>query len=284
MQKQPSLTDVDPIEQTHTVYAIAIEFIGTNYRGWQRQKEVLCVQEVVENVISQIANEPIEVVAAGRTDAGVHASHMIAHFSTQANRPAYNWLRGANSLLPDDIAIKWIQAMPAEFHARFRAIARRYCYVFINQPQRPAILKHQVTHIHQPLDRLKMQTACKDIVGTHDFTSFRAAACQSNQPVRTVKHAQFYQQGQLSILDIQADGFLHHMVRNLMGSLFAIGAGSLPVDGIKQLIAMQDRTKAPATAAADGLYFINAYYPEHYQKQFPESCITPVWLHLPETN
>lgn len=282
MQKQPSLIDEKPIEKTKTVYAIAIEFVGTHYRGWQRQKEVLCVQEVLENAISQIANEPIEVIAAGRTDAGVHASHMIAHFITHANRPAYNWLRGANSLLPDDIAVKWIHAMPTDFHARFRAIARRYCYVFINQPQRPAILNHQVTHIHQPLDMLKMQTACKDIVGTHDFTSFRAAACQSNQPVRTVSHARLYQKGQLSILDIQADGFLHHMVRNLMGSLFAIGAGNLPLDGIAKLLTIKDRTQAPATAAAAGLYFINAYYPPVYQNQLPESGITPIWLHLPD--
>ncbi len=258
--------------------AMGIEFIGTNYRGWQRQQEVLCIQEVIETVLSKIANEPIEVVAAGRTDAGVHAGNMIAHFVTHAHRPIYNWLRGANSLLPDDIAIRWLQPMPAGFHARFKAIARRYRYVTLNQAQRPAILRHQVTHVYQPLDITAMQIAVADLVGTHDFSSFRAAACQSRQPVRTVSHARLIQQGQFIVLDIQADGFLHHMVRNIMGTLFAIGTKELPTNEIQRLIAVKDRTQAPATAPADGLYFINAEYPQAFQQLFPKMALTPVWL------
>ena len=265
----------------HTL-AIAIEFLGTHYRGWQRQQEVLGVQEAVEAAISKVANEPVEVVAAGRTDAGVHASNMIAHFVTHAYRPAHNWLRGVNSLLPDDIALRWVQPMPDDFHARFKAISRRYRYVTLNQPQRPAILNHQVTHIHEPLDLAAMQLAAADIVGTHDFSSYRAAACQSNQPVRTIRHANLFQHGAFIVFDIQADGFLHHMVRNLMGTLFAIGKHELQPADFRHILAKKDRTIAPPTASGDGLYFINAYYPEAYQQLLPAPPLTPIWLNLPD--
>ncbi len=258
---------------TYTL-AIAIEFLGTHYHGWQRQREVLGVQEALETAISTVANEPVEVIAAGRTDSSVHAGNMIAHFVTHAYRPSHNWLRGVNSLLPDDIALRWVQPMPADFHARFAAIARRYRYVTLNQTQRPAILNHQVTHIHEPLDLKAMQLAASDIVGTHDFSSYRAAACQSNQPVRHISHANLFTHGQFIVFDIQADGFLHHMVRNLMGTLYAIGRHELePADFL---------TLAPPTASGDGLYFINAYYPEHFQTLLPDAPLTPIWLNLPD--
>ena len=261
--------------------AIAIEFLGTHYHGWQRQREVMGVQQAVETAISKVANEPVEVIAAGRTDASVHASNMIAHFVTHAYRLPHNWLRGVNSLLPDDIALRWVQPMPDDFHARFSAIARRYRYITLNQLQRPAILNHQVTHIHDPLDLTAMQLAAADIVGTHNFSSYRAAACQSNQPVRNVSHAKLFQHGQFIVFDIQADGFLHHMVRNLMGTLFAIGRHDLqPVDFLN-ILAKKDRTIAPPTASGDGLYFINAYYPEHHQRLLPNAPLTPIWLNLP---
>lgn len=277
-----SPTANDKTQYPIQTYAIGIEFIGTHYRGWQRQQEVLCVQQVLEETLSKIANHPIEVIAAGRTDAGVHASNMTAHFTTHAQRPIYNWLRGANSILPDDIALRWMQPMPDDFHARFAAIARRYRYITLNQPQRPAILRHQVTHIYQPLNLAAMQAAAAYLVGTHDFSSFRAAACQSNQPVRTVSHAHLFQHGEFIVFDIQADGFLHHMVRNLMGTLFAIGQGDLPKDGLRALMEQKDRTLAPPTASADGLYFINAYYPDRFQSLLPSLPLTPLWLNLPE--
>lgn len=260
------------------VYAVGIEFIGTNYRGWQRQEKVIGVQAVIEKALSTIANEPIELIAAGRTDAGVHASNMIAHFTTTAKRSEYNWLRGTNTLLPDDIALRWIVPMPDDFHARFGAIARRYRYITLNQPNRPAILRHQVTHEFAPLDVEQMIQASKLLVGTHDFTSFRAAQCQSNQPVRTVSHANLFQHGAFLVLDIQADGFLHHMVRNIMGTLFAIGRGEMNPSDITRLIDAKNRSLAPPTASADGLYFINAYYPERFQKLLPELPLTPLWL------
>lgn len=270
-----------PDTPTYTL-AIAIEFLGTNYRGWQRQKDVLGVQEALEKAISTVANEPVEVIAAGRTDAGVHASNMIAHFVTRAYRPAHNWLRGVNSLLPDDIALRWIQPMPADFHARFDAIARRYRYITLNQAARPAILNHQVTHIYEPLDLAAMQLAAADITGTHDFSSYRAAACQSNQPIRTVSHAKLFAHGAFIVFDIQANGFLHHMVRNLMGTLYAIGRHELPPNDFLTILAKKDRTTAPPTASGDGLYFINAYYPEHYQQLLPQAPLTPLWLNLPD--
>lgn len=266
---------------TYTL-AIAIEFLGTHYYGWQRQKEVLGVQEALETAISKVANETVEVVAAGRTDASVHASNMIAHFVTHAYRPAHNWLRGVNSLLPDDIALRWIQPMPDGFHARFDAIARRYRYITLNQAHRPAILNHQVTHIYDPLDLAAMQTAAANIVGTHDFSSYRAAACQSNQPVRHVSHAHLFAHGPFIVFDIQADGFLHHMVRNLMGTLHAIGKHELQPSDFLTILAKKDRTIAPPTASGDGLYFINAYYPEPYQKLLPAAPLTPIWLNLPD--
>lgn len=265
---------------TYTL-AIGIEFLGTHYHGWQRQREVLGVQELLESAISKVANEPIEVVAAGRTDASVHASNMIAHFVTHAYRPNQKWLRGVNSLLPDDIALRWIQPMPDDFHARFKAIARRYRYITLNQPQRPAILNHQVTHIYEPLDVAAMQLAASYITGTHDFTSFRAAACQSNQPIRQVSHANLFSHGSFIVFDIQADGFLHHMVRNLMGTLFAIGRHDLQPTDFLDILAKKDRTIAPPTASGDGLYFINAYYPDRYQQLLPHMPLTPLWLNLP---
>ena len=276
-----SETEIIETEPTYTL-AIAIEFLGTHYHGWQRQREVLGVQEALETAIGKVANEPVEVIAAGRTDASVHASNMIAHFTTHAYRPTHNWLRGVNSLLPDDIALRWIQPMPADFHARFGAIARRYRYITLNQAQRPAILNHQVTHIYEPLDLQAMQQAAADIVGTHDFSSYRAAACQSNQPVRTISHANLFAHGQFIVFDIQADGFLHHMVRNLMGTLYAIGRHELEPADFLNILHKKDRTIAPPTASGDGLYFINAYYPERFQSLLPDAPLTPVWLNLPD--
>ena len=279
------MSEINSIEaQTPPTYtlAIAIEFLGTNYHGWQRQREVLGVQAALETAISTVANETVEVIAAGRTDASVHASNMIAHFTTHAYRPHNNWLRGVNSLLPDDIALRWIQPMPDDFHARFGAIARRYRYITLNQAQRPAILNHQVTHIYEPLDLAAMQLAAADIVGTHDFSSYRAAACQSNQPVRNVSHARLFAHGQFIVFDIQADGFLHHMVRNLMGTLYAIGRHELPPAAFLDILAEKDRTIAPPTASGDGLYFINAYYPKRFQQLLPDAPLTPVWLNLPD--
>ncbi|UYZ69562.1 tRNA pseudouridine(38-40) synthase TruA [Moraxella bovis] len=265
-----------------TIHAIGIEFIGTHYKGWQRQQEVDSIQARLEYAISKVANKPVEVIAAGRTDAGVHAGNMVAHFATTAHRTPHQWLRGVNTLLPDDIALTWVMPMPDDFHARFGAVARRYRYVTLNQPYRPAILRHQVTHFYEPLDVDVMVQASQLLLGTHDFSSFRSSMCQSNKPVRDVHHIRLFKHGAYLVLDIQADGFLHHMVRNIMGMLFAIGTGRLYIDALPALIDAKDRSLLPPTADADGLYFINAYYPDKFQQLLPKQPLTPLWLGLLE--
>ncbi|MDO4449376.1 MAG: tRNA pseudouridine(38-40) synthase TruA [Moraxella sp.] len=262
-------------------YAIGIEFIGTHYKGWQRQQEVDSIQGRLETAFSRVANHPMEIVAAGRTDAGVHAGNMIAHFHTHANRTPHQWLRGVNTLLPDDIALRWITPMPDDFHARFGATARRYRYITLNQPYRPAILRHQVTHFYERLDIDKMTQAVRHFCGTQDFSSFRSSLCQSNKPVRDIHHIRLFSHGAYLVLDIQADGFLHHMVRNIMGALFAVGTGRLHGDDLPHLIKQKNRSLLPPTADADGLYFINAYYPQKFQKLLPNAPLTPLWLGLP---
>lgn len=264
-----------------TTYAIGIEFIGTNYRGWQCQShDNRTIQHALQTAFSKVANNPIEIVASGRTDAGVHAGNMVAHFCTDVHREPYNWLRGVNTLLPKDIAVRWLVPMPDDFHARFKAKTRRYRYITLNQPHRPAILFGQVTHHYTPLDLAPMQMAVKDLLGTHDFTSFRASQCQSNRPIRHLIRADLFEHGQFLVLDIEADGFLHHMVRNIMGTLFAIGERTLPSTAIKTLITQKDRRLAPPTASPDGLYFVNATYDDHFQALLPNLPLAPSWLNL----
>ncbi|NHB56588.1 tRNA pseudouridine(38-40) synthase TruA [Acinetobacter sp. 194] len=262
-------------------FAIGIEFSGANYRGWQTQQPgVITVQETIEKVLSKVANEPIMLHGAGRTDAGVHATNMVAHFDTSAVRKIDGWLLGSNSQLPKDISIQWIKEMDQEFHARFKAQARRYRYVVYNAPTRPALLNKQVTHIYQTLDIQKMITAASKFEGTHNFESFRAAACQSNQPVRHVSHCRLIQHGAYLVLDIQADGFLHHMVRNIMGCLLEVGQGMYDIDHIDAIFAAEDRKAAGITAPPDGLYFIHADYPAQFE--LPKTPLGPLWLNMPE--
>ena len=262
-------------------YAIGIEFCGTQYRGWQTQQAgVVSVQETLEQVLSKIANEPIIVHGAGRTDTGVHATNMVAHFDTNAIRPEYGWMMGANSQLPKDIALQWIKPMDENFHARFKATARRYRYVNYNAPFRPALLHKQVTHIYEPLDNKKMIAAAEKFTGTHNFESFRAASCQSKQPIRHVKHCRLFEHGRYLVLDIQADGFLHHMVRNIVGCLLEIGQGLYEIEHIDMIFAAEDRKAAGITAPPDGLYFIHADYPAQFE--LPKTPLGPQWLNLPE--
>lgn len=262
-------------------FALGIEFCGTRFKGWQTQQAgVRSIQETLEQVLSKIADEPIVLHGAGRTDAGVHATNMIAHFDTNAIRPERGWLMGANSQLPKDIAIQWIQQMDFEFHARFQAQARRYRYIVYHAKQRPALLYGQVTHAYYPLNIEKMMLAAKKFEGTHNFESFRAAACQSNQPIRHVHHCRLSQHGAYLVLDIQANGFLHHMVRNIMGCLLEIGQELYDITHIDTIFAAQDRRMAGITAPAHGLYFVDAHYPAQFQ--LPQVSLGPLWLNLPD--
>jgi tRNA pseudouridine38-40 synthase len=258
-------------------FAIGVDFKGGAYRGWQTQQPgVRSVQETVEAAIGKVANHPVTVIAAGRTDAGVHASGMVAHFDTQAERPERSWLLGVNTQLPKDIALRWIQPVSDEFHARFRAVARRYRYVIYNHPLRSSLLAGMVTWHYHALNAQRMQEAAQHLVGEHDFTSFRAIGCQAKKATRHVHFLQVTQKGSLIILDIQADGFLHHMVRNIAGVLLKIGQGEAEPTWAKDVLAAKDRTMAGITAPAEGLYFVDALYPESFQ--LPKEPLGPVFL------
>lgn len=257
--------------------AIGVDFNGAAYRGWQTQQTgVRSVQETLEQAISCVANQSVSVIGAGRTDAGVHAAGMVAHFDSDALRSPRNWLLGVNTKLPNDIALRWITPVSDEFHARFKAVARRYRYVIFNHPIRSSLLAGMVTWHYHALDLARMQRAAEYLVGTHDFTSFRAIACQSKKAERHVQFLTLTQKGPLIVLDIQADGFLHHMVRNIVGVLMAVGQGKAEPEWAKEVLEARDRTLGGVTAPADGLYFVDALYPEQFK--LPKDALGPVFL------
>lgn len=256
--------------------ALGVEYDGSHYYGWQRQNEVRSVQERLERALSQVANEPISVFCAGRTDAGVHATGQVVHFETTAHRKDAAWTMGVNTHLPSDIAVRWVKNVSNDFHARFSATARRYRYVIFNHRYRPAILSAGVTHFHYPLDAERMHQAAQCLLGENDFTSFRAVQCQSRTPWRNVKHVKVSRYGDYVVVDIKANAFVHHMVRNIVGSLLEIGCGHQDVTWMAELLALKDRTKAAATAKANGLYLVAVDYPESFE--LPKPAMGPLFL------
>ncbi len=257
--------------------AACIEYRGTAYRGWQRQQPgVRSVQEEVEKALSKVANHPVQTSCAGRTDAGVHASCQIIHFDSTAVRSPHNWFHGVNASLPPDISLAWAHPVDFEFHARFSAMARRYRYVIYNDPVRPAHLAHEVTWNYRPLDLERMQQAAKALVGEHDFTSFRAVACQAKSPIKTVHHLRLVQFGRFIVLDIRANAFLHHMVRNIAGVLMQVGSGERPVEWPEEVLAGRCRRSGGLTAPAYGLYLVDVTYPERFA--LPERYMGPHFL------
>jgi tRNA pseudouridine38-40 synthase len=247
--------------------ALGIEYDGSKYYGWQRQNEVRSVQEKLEKALSQVADEPINVFCAGRTDAGVHGT---------ALRKDAAWTLGVNANLPGDIAVRWVKHVPDAFHARFSATARRYRYVIYNHRLRPGVLSQGVTHYHQPLDAKRMQRAAQCLLGENDFTSFRALQCQSRTPWRNMKHISVTRYGAYVVVDIKANAFVHHMVRNIVGSLMEVGAGNQPESWIAELLAAKDRKLAAATAKAEGLYLVSVDYPAHFD--LPVMPMGPLFL------
>lgn len=244
--------------------ALGVEYDGSAYYGWQRQKDVVSVQGVLEKALSKIANEPITVQCAGRTDSGVHGTGQVVHFDTQAKRSDRGWTLGLNSYLPDDIAIRWVKVVPDDFHARFSASARRYRYIICNTALRPAILAKGLSHYYQPLDARLMAQGAEYLIGIHDFTSYRALHCQAHSAKREIKHLEVSRQGQYIIVDIKANGFLHHMVRNIVGTLIKIGEGSEQPEYTLDVLHAKDRAKAPAMAKAGGLYLVEVDYPSEF--------------------
>ncbi|MEA1065574.1 tRNA pseudouridine(38-40) synthase TruA [Erwinia sp. HR93] len=256
--------------------ALGIEYDGSRYYGWQRQREVRSVQEKLEKALSQVANESVSVFCAGRTDAGVHATGQVVHFETQAARKDAAWTLGVNANLPGDIAVRWVTEVPESFHARFSATARRYRYIIYNHRLRPAVLQRGVTHFHMPLDAGRMHRAAQCLLGENDFTSFRAVQCQSRTPWRNVMHIQVERYGAWVVVDIKANAFVHHMVRNIVGSLLEVGCGNQPEAWIAELLAAKDRTLAAATAKAEGLYLVAVDYPDAYA--IPRTPLGPLFL------
>ena len=263
-------------EETTFKLALGIEYDGSRYYGWQRQNEVRSVQEKRETALTTVANHPVVVFCAGRTDAGVHGTGQVVHFETTSQRADSAWTLGVNANLPDDIAVRWVKAVPDEFHARFSATARRYRYVIFNQRLRPAILGNGITHFYHPLDVEKMQRAGQCLIGENDFTSFRAVQCQSRTPWRNVMHLNVTRYGAYVIVDIKANAFVHHMVRNIVGSLMEIGCGNQPESWMADLLAAKDRTLAAATAKAEGLYLVAVDYPSHFA--LPQPALGPLFL------
>ncbi|WP_126456056.1 tRNA pseudouridine(38-40) synthase TruA [Sulfuriflexus mobilis] len=242
--------------------ALGIEYNGSAYNGWQCQKHGLGVQEVVEKALSFVANEPVKVVCAGRTDSGVHAAGQVVHFDSQVIRDDRAWLMGTNSRLPDNIAVNWAKPVTEEFHARFSALKRYYRYVIANQPVRPAILDRLVSWDYRRLDVSRMQTAANYLLGEHDFSSYRAIKCQAKNPVRTIYRLEVSRCGDYIFIDIEANAFLHHMVRNIAGVLMAIGAGEKAEQWAGEVLGYRDRTLGGITAPPNGLYFMQVTYPE----------------------
>jgi tRNA pseudouridine38-40 synthase len=245
--------------------AAAVEYDGSSFCGWQRQTHSPSVQAEVETALTTVANQPVTIACAGRTDTGVHGTNQIIHFDTGADRTPRNWLLGANANLPFGIRVHWVSEQPAQFHARFSATARTYRYLIANQPQRPAICHHGLTWEKKLLNESLMNQAAQQLIGEQDFSSFRAAGCQSRSPNRNVHAVNVWRQGNLVVVEITANAFLHHMVRNIVGSLLCVGRGSQPVEWLGSLLQKKDRTQAPATAPANGLYLVTVRYPGHFE-------------------
>ncbi len=251
-------------------FALGLEYCGTGFHGWQSQPGGLTVQDALEVALTQIAAEPIGVVCAGRTDAGVHATQQVVHFETSIERPLSAWVRGVNAHLPEGVAVRWAHPVNDQFHARFSARGRRYRYLLINRAQRPGLWAGRVGWFHLPLDLQLMQRAAARLIGEHDFSAFRAANCQAKTPVKSMAQANVSARGNLIVFDFEASAFLHHMVRNLVGTLVYIGKGTQSPEWIDELLLTKDRKLAAPTFSPDGLYFRGPIY-------------EPQW-NLPENN
>ena len=244
--------------------AIGIEYDGTAYNGWQRQRTGIGVQERLEQALAEVADEPVEVVCAGRTDTGVHASGQGAHFDTAAARSERGWLLGTNTNLPDDICVTWVKPVGADFHARYSATARCYQYRILNRLVRSALYRRRAWWVHQQLDHRRMHDAAQALLGEHDFSAFRAAGCQASNAKREVMEISVVRDGDWVVLDIMANAFLQHMVRNISGTLVAIGSGEEDVAWAERVLAGRDRTQAGMAAPPHGLTLVRVLYPEAF--------------------
>lgn len=255
--------------------ALGLEYDGMPFCGWQYQENVDTVQRCVEEALSKVANHPVRVSCAGRTDAGVHATGQVVHFESNAPRSTRSWILGANANLPKAICVLWAKPVPDEFHARFSAQRRSYRYVLFNRTVRPTFLAHRVTWEYRPLDARLMAEAARDLVGEHDFSSFRALECQAKHPVRTLYRLEVTRENQMVYLDAEANGFLHHMVRNIVGVLATIGAGEQPAQWAREVLAHRNRALGGVTAPPHGLYLTRVQYPPDFGLPMGEAVTLP---------
>lgn len=253
--------------------ALVVEYDGSLYHGWQAQSGIRTVEQVLQNALSKVADEQVSLVCAGRTDTGVHATYQVIHFDSNKQRSIRAWIHGANSNLPKDISVKWGKEMPDDFHARYTALSRRYKYIIYNTAIRPALLRSQVTWQYRQLDYRLMHEAGQFLLGENDFTSFRSVECQSKTPMRNLHSLQVTSKGDFVIIEVCANAFLHHMVRNIAGVLMAIGSGKKPVSWIETVLQAKDRKLGAETAPSYGLYLVGVAYPEEYEMLKPQSSL-----------
>ena len=257
--------------------ALAVEYKGTDFHGFQTQPNgVKTVQQALEKALSKVANEDITLVCAGRTDAGVHATNQVVHFDTMAKRLPKAWVMGTRPHLPDSVGVNWAQDVTPKFHARFSALNRTYRYLISDAKTSSALLHDQITWSARPLDIFKMREGAAHLVGRHDFTSFRATQCQAKSPIRQIHYMHIIRRGDLIVLEVQANAFLHHMVRNIVGVLLAVGAGDKPASWVGEILAAKDRSAGGITAKPYGLYLVSVDFPEEFS--LPKGMPGPLFL------
>jgi tRNA pseudouridine38-40 synthase len=256
--------------------ALGVSYNGQAYEGWQSQPSGRTVQDHLEAALARFAAQPVATVCAGRTDAGVHGLMQVVHLDTPVQREAFSWVRGTNTFLPPDIAVQWAKPVPDSFHARNSAKGRRYAYVLLESPVRPSVDAGRVGWVFRPLDGDAMREAAAHLVGEHDFTSFRASSCQSPTPVKTLSPVRISRRGAYWRFEFQANAFLHHMIRNLMGCLVYVGQGTHPPQWMREVLAARSRDAAAPTFSPDGLYFLGPLYEPHWD--LPSQVPAYDWL------
>ena len=244
--------------------ALGIEYDGSQYHGWQAQTGLHTVQTAVERAISKVADESVSITCAGRTDTGVHAINQVIHFDSDKERTIRSWLYGANSFLPKDISVRWAKETSDEFHARYSAMTRSYRYIIFNAPIRPALLRGNVTWQYRQLNDEAMNKAAQILIGEHDFTSFRSVECQSKTPMRNISQLSVYRSRDYVVIDVTANAFLHHMVRNIAGVLIAVGSGKQRPEWVEEVLLAKDRRRGADTAPSYGLYLRDVCYPKEF--------------------
>ncbi|WP_153102265.1 tRNA pseudouridine(38-40) synthase TruA [Paraburkholderia hayleyella] len=254
--------------------ALGVQYDGRPFRGWQSQREGGTVQDELERALSTFAQMPLKTVVAGRTDTGVHGLGQVVHLDTELERTEFSWVRGTNAFLPQAIAVQWARPMPEPFHARFSAFERTYFYVLHVSPVRSAMLAGQAGWVHTPLELDAMRQAAACLIGTHDFSAFRSSQCQAKTPLKHVHQIDIRQHGNFIHFRFRANAFLHHMVRNLMGCLIAVGRGRYPVEWLAEVLESRERRLAAPTFMPDGLYLAQVRYPEIFP--VPAATLTSV--------